>query len=107
MNSFNSEGLVASEVFPDDPKHIVTRLIESDRLAKYQEFEGFIAALHRINERLSPRIKEKDSALNYIEIVEYEYEPLKQDFSEFFPELMEFFRNHELGSETDNYLVLV
>lgn len=107
LNSFKSEGLVASKVFPDEPKHIVARLVESDRLAKYNEFEGFIEAIYRINDRLSPRIKAKDSALNYIEVVEHEYEPLKEDFAEFLPELMTYFRNHELGSETDNYLALV
>lgn len=85
--------------YPNEAKIIVTKLIESDNLSKYQEFEGFVEALHRIDGRLSPRVKAKDSALNYIGIVEQQYTALKSDFEVFFPDLVEFFKDHELGSE--------
>ena len=107
LKSFNSSALLASEGYPSEPRSIVAKLVESDRLAKYSEFEGFVEALRRIDARLSPRIKAKDSALNYIAVVEREYSSLKTDFETFFPELMTFFKNHELGSTSDNYLVTV
>ena len=93
--------------YPEEVKTIVTRLVESDKLARYQEFEGFVEALHRIEGRLSPRIKAKDSALNYIGVVEQQYSALKSDFEVFFPALIEFFKHHEFGSVKDNYLVVV
>ena len=104
LNAFNIAAKQASAAYPDKPKRFVARLIESDMLRDYGEFSGFIGSLERVDRRLSPRVKRKDSALNYVNFVEREYDFLKADFQLFFPELMAFFVNHPLGSQQDNYL---
>ena len=91
--------------YPDKAKTTVLTLVTSDRLATYREFDGFVNALHGIEARLSPRIKAKDSTLNYIPIVEQQYNALQSDFEVFFPELITFFRHHKFGSINDHYLV--
>lgn len=106
LASFYAGAIQASKHYPSEARSIVVKLVESDQLAKYNEFEGFVEALNRIDSRLSPRIIAKDSASNYVAVVEREYVNLKLDFDQFFPELISFFKNHELGS-SDNYLVSV
>lgn len=103
LECFHTSALQTSTVFPDRPKYIINRLASSNMLAGYADFTGFINALHRIDQRISPRLKQKDSALNYLTAVEREYDDLQADFERFFPELIAFFQNHELGSQQDHY----
>lgn len=104
IDLFHTQSLNAAKIFPEQPRHIVTRLVESNRLKYYASFDGFIRVLTLVNGRLSPRIQQKDSLLNYITVVEKEYESLRSDFDRFFPELITLFKTHELGSQSDNYL---
>ncbi|MCJ8313383.1 MAG: DUF479 domain-containing protein [Saccharospirillaceae bacterium] len=106
LQTFNVAALKVSDNYPSQTKLIINKLVGSGYLGKYIEFEGFVESLRRIDNRLSARIKAKDSALNYIVLVEREFSNLKADFDLFFPELIEFFKNHELGSVSDNYLVI-
>jgi acyl carrier protein phosphodiesterase len=105
LQSFYTNAIEISQAYPDEPKENVVRLVESNRLAEYASFTGFVKTIQHINKRLSPQIRKKDSTLNYIKPVEQNYDILKSDFKEFFPELMAFFRSHKLGSKRDNYLI--
>lgn len=104
LKSFYTESLAVSKMFPDDARNFVTRLVESNRLAEYSDFNGFVNTLQRVDQRLSKRIRLKDSTLNYIDAIERDYDLLKLDFNLFFPELISFFKKHRLGSSENNYL---
>lgn len=105
LQHFHIGALQLAKTYPPEANRIVTNLSKSKVLSSYTEFSGFVEALKRIDTRLSPRVKAKDMTISYKNIVEQEYTYLKTDFEVFFPELMAFFRHHELGSKHDNYLV--
>jgi acyl carrier protein phosphodiesterase len=102
---FNLRALETTKEYPEEPKEFVNSLVASDRLAKYGSFEGFVSALQRIDSRLSPRIRACESTESYIIKVESNYENLRNDFANFFPELVSFFKEHELGCKVNNHLI--
>jgi acyl carrier protein phosphodiesterase len=104
LSTFYSSAIQKCNQFPAQPRSIVTNLVKSDRLAKYQRFDGFVETLARIDCHLSPRIKAKDTTSSYIATIEREYSKLEQDFEQFFPQIMVFFKKHRLGSMSDHYL---
>jgi len=104
IDDFNNQAANAVKAYPERPKNIVTRIIESDRIRKYSSFSEFINVLYILDKRLSDRIKQKDSAQRYIKLVEDHYDDLYEDFDAFFPDLIAFFLNHKLGSKQDHFL---
>ena len=79
-------------------------MAETALLGQYLKFSGFVAALQRIDQRLSERAFNKESASQYLPVVEQQYEFLVRDFHEFFPQLALYFKQHRLGSLTDHHL---
>ena len=105
LQTFYTNAQPIAQGYPTEAKRIVINLITSNILSSYGEFEGFVESLKRIDKRLSPRVKEKESTISYKGIIEQEYENLKSDFELFFPELMHFFKQHELGCKHQHFLM--
>ncbi|MCW8875999.1 MAG: ACP phosphodiesterase [Kangiellaceae bacterium] len=105
IEKFGSGAIYTSNVYPDNAKKFVHRLVKSNQLTTYVTFEGFVETLKRMDKRLSPRIIARETTLSYVSSVENNYEQLRRDFDEFFPELVDFFKQHKLGSESDNCLL--
>ncbi len=89
---------------PARPQTIVDRMARTNLLGQYQSFADLVQALARIDKRLSERAKAKETATQYIPVLEQQYEALAADFIEFFPHLVEHFKQHLLGSLHDHYL---
>jgi len=102
---FNQQAFGSSRHFPLKAKTIVGRMAATNLLGKYQAFDGLIPALERIDLRLSARTHAKETATQYIPVLEQQYDLLKADFDVFFPELVVYFKQHKLGSESDHYLI--
>jgi len=102
---FNHQAFISSRQFPDKAKTIVARMAETNLLGNYQAFDGLVVALERIDLRLSARTLAKETATQYIPVLEQQYDGLKADFDVFFPELVAYFKTHELGSVSDHYLL--
>ncbi len=105
LETFYASAARVTPTYPHPAKRHISYLVQSDMLASYQTFTGFHEALRRIDTRLSAQIKAKDSMLNYLAPIEDHYDALQHDFQAYFPELIAFFKQHELGSPTDNYLI--
>jgi acyl carrier protein phosphodiesterase len=103
--AFNQQALVSSRQFPSKAKTIVGSMATTNLLGKYQAFDGLIQALERIDLRLSARTHAKETASQYIPVLEQQYDHLKADFDVFFPELVVYFKRHKLGSLSDHYLL--
>jgi acyl carrier protein phosphodiesterase len=73
--------------FPDDAKMAMKQLANDDRLGAYRRLDGIKDSLGRVSRRLAKRIG-CDLALErgIDELVE-NFDGLRQDFTEFFPEL--------------------
>lgn len=102
VDHFHHQAQVVSSDYPERPQRIVQGICKADILNSYAEFSGFEKALSRIDSRLSERARSKDSALSYVGAVETHYLDLQQDFSNFFPELIQFFTEHALGSANNH-----
>ncbi len=103
--AFNQKAFASSRHFPPKAKTIVGSMAETNLLGKYQAFDGLIQALERIDLRLSARTHAKETASQYIPVLEQQYDHLKADFDLFFPELVDYFKQHKLGSLSDHYLL--
>jgi acyl carrier protein phosphodiesterase len=104
IDTFNDQAITVSKHYPHQPRQFIQRLVHSDRLRAYADFDGFVSAFNRVQERLSPRLREKEADRNYIQLVEDEYESLKSDFFLFFPQLVSYFKSHDLGSDDGHFL---
>ncbi|MEM7583341.1 MAG: ACP phosphodiesterase [Acidobacteriota bacterium] len=104
IDDFHTRALQTANDYPDKAKNFVGHLVASGKLTSYGSFRGFEAATRRINLRLSPRVRARETTNIYLSEVENEYEGLRRDFDSFFPELVAFFKQHELGSPVDNRL---
>lgn len=102
---FNQQAFDSSRLFPAKAKLIVGRMAETNLLGKYHAFDGLTHALERIDLRLSARTFAKETATQYIPAIEVQYDELKIDFDAFFPELVQYFKSHKLGSVDDHYLL--
>ncbi|WP_154222835.1 ACP phosphodiesterase [Marinicella rhabdoformis] len=102
---FHQESDLLIADFPPKAHRVISRVIETNMLGSYAEFSGFVAALLRVELRLSDRIKAKDSMNHYVPTIESTYEQFESDFLQFFPQLIEHFKNHPLGSQSNNYLI--
>ncbi len=102
---FNQQALATSRDYPDRAKTIVGRMAATNLLGQYKSFDDLIQALRRIDSRLSVRVKVKETATQYIPVLEQEYRLLKTDFDLFFPQLINFFKSHQLGGGNNHYLL--
>ena len=104
LQQFHQASVLTADGFPEKPRRIVKRMADTALLGQYLNFSGFVAALQRIDQRLSDRAISKESASQYLSAVEHQYENLLLDFNDFFPQLVMHFKQHRLGSLTDHYL---
>ena len=104
LQQFHQTSVLTADDFPEKPRRIVKRMAQTALLGQYLNFSGFVAALQRIDQRLSQRALNKESASQYLPVVEQQYDLLQRDFDEFFPQLVWYFKQHRLGSLTDHYL---
>jgi acyl carrier protein phosphodiesterase len=105
VEKFHNKAQKLVQEFPTQEGQFIERVINSKLLLSYKNFDGFINSLQRVENRLSDRIKRKDSTNNYIALVEKNYSKMKEDFNIFFPSLISHFKDHELGDKKDTYLL--
>ncbi len=77
---------------------------ETNLLGQYLSMVDFQKALFRIDQRLSARLRAKETASQYMAHVVEGYDDLSDGFKEFFPQLAKHFRKHQLGSDFNHYL---
>ena len=104
LKIFNHNAIKAAFDFPVRAQKIVLNMAQTDLLGQYKTFNDLIAALGRIDQRLTARTQAKETASQYSAVLAEQYEPLKSDFNVFFPELIHYFKHHQLGSLTDHFL---
>jgi acyl carrier protein phosphodiesterase len=104
LQQFNQQATAIKDSYPQRPQTIVGRMAATNLLGQYRDMSGFAAALKRIDGRLSDRLRARETASGYLPMVEQQYQPLQADFRAFFPQLVEFFKQHHLGSRDNNFL---
>lgn len=100
---FNAKAHDAAKDFPTKPHNIVTKMAATNLLGQYISFSDFKGALLRIDNRLSSRLKAKETAVQYLPLVAEFYDELMDQFIVFFPQLIQHFTNHDFGSSSNHY----
>ncbi len=90
--------------YPDEPRHFLSRLLETGHLFDYSEFTGINRALQRIDQRLSARLRAKETALSYLPLVRREISAIETDFLDFMPDLIQHFKTTSGLSFDDHWL---
>jgi len=72
----------------------ITNLVQRDTLNKYHDLKQLKTSFERLDMRLSPRLRERETASGYFEMVEKNILDLEKDFMEFFPDLCSCAKEH-------------
>ena len=84
---FYHEANQRTQVLPNHVNIPIYNMIERDLLNKYHNLEQLKTSFERMDRRLSPRLKQRETALSYFDSVVKNIDELEKDFLEFFPQL--------------------
>ena len=84
---FYHEANQRTQVLPNHANIPIYNMIERDLLNKYHNLEQLKTSFERMDKRLSPRLKQRETALSYFDSVVKNIDELEKDFLEFFPQL--------------------
>ena len=104
INTFYLNANTAIDNYPGHARKFVTRVIDSRVLTSYGSLGGLGTAFQRIDSRLSERVLAKESAVEYLPVLKREITGLEQDFSQFFPQLVEHFKSKTDCSLEEHWL---
>lgn len=93
IDSFYRDAGRAIEKYPCQAKEFVERLINSGNLISNGSVSDLELALLRVDRRLSKRILVRESTIEYLSALKKEIVGLEEDFSQFFPQLIEYFKS--------------
>ncbi len=72
----------------------INNLVQRDTLNKYHDLKQLKTSFERLDIRLSPRLRERETASGYFEAVEKNIVELEKDFMSFFPDLCSCAKEH-------------
>ncbi|MGH1484933.1 MAG: ACP phosphodiesterase [Cellvibrionaceae bacterium] len=90
--------------YPDEAQHFIERIIQSKVLTSYATVEGLALSFQRIDYRLSKRILAKESASDYTSVIEGNMLLIEEDFIQFFPQMIAFFKYNSQGGTEEYWL---
>ena len=93
INEFYIKTKETIKSYPSHANDLITRIIASKSLTSYATFEGIEATFKRIDNRLSDRILAKETTIGYISDLKENIEEIEQDFLQFFPQLVKYFKS--------------
>ncbi len=103
INRFSANALAAAASYPAKPREIIEGVVGSEYLSSYADLQGLQQAFNRVDKRLSPSARAKDTTSSYMSVIEIQLPGLKQDFSDFFPQLVDHFKSH-VNDQTPHWL---
>jgi len=97
LESFTADFYAAARAhpieLPTDARSTVDYILDSDPLTSYRTQGGVHRALRRLSNRLSARLNKPIALDHAIPDLQHNFEPLQQDFLEFFPFLQTHLRS--------------
>lgn len=77
-------------ILPERLNRILPNMVASNLLASYKS----ICTIDRVINKISHRIKRKNNLFGGVEELFFNYQQLQRDFSQFFPELIDYTKNY-------------
>lgn len=84
-NTFYKKALIRNSSLPSHTNLYVENMIEKDLLNKYHSIDDLSESFKRMDNRLSSRLKKRDTTSRYINIVKENIKEIEKDFLEYFP----------------------
>jgi acyl carrier protein phosphodiesterase len=87
----------ANQRIPFFPNHVnepIQNMIERDLLNKYHNLDQLKTSFERMDKRLSPRLRQRETASSYFDSVVENIDNLENDFLNFFPQLCDKVKNN-------------
>ena len=85
---FYTEASENLQQMPDKAVDFVQSLINYNVLMSYQDFSNLENTFRRIDQRLSARLRAKETASSYFPVIKKHYGAIENDFLGFFPDLI-------------------
>lgn len=104
IDAFHARSSVTPADYPEPARLFLLRLVRSGHLRDYVSLTGVERALHRIDGRLSQRVRAKERSLDYLLPVRDEMDNIERDFLDFMPELIQHFKSAARLSRGDHWL---
>lgn len=96
----------AEQCLPELPNvgaTFIQRLIRYDFFHLYTDFSSLAHVLKKFDERLSEKVLAKESASDYLPVLQAHYSAIEKDFLLFFPELIDFFITNSKVQTGEHY----
>lgn len=92
------------DILPPTGAIFIRRVLNHDILNAYHNFEDLAIVLTRVNNRLSNKLRSKESATDYLPRLASKYDALEEDFLTFFPTLIRLFlEQSSAGQRTHDF----
>ncbi len=92
MDSFYSNALQTIKGYPQMPQKFVRNVVKSNGLVSPLTYNGLENVLNRIDKRLARRVTVKEKAVSYLPFIIKERDLLEDDFINFFPQVVNYFK---------------
>lgn len=104
INNFYQAAAQQQTNLPPAGAEFIERLIRYDFFHLYSDFGSLTHVLDKLNQRLSPRLRAKESATDYVPALTQHYFALEDDFLQFFPLLIVQFITANNATSDKHYL---
>lgn len=84
-NTFYKKASYRNTYLPKHTNLYVENMVSKDLLNKYHNIEDLSKSLIQMDNRLSQRLKKRDTTSRYIDVVKHNIQEIEKDFLEYFP----------------------
>lgn len=105
ISNFYRAAAQQQTTLPANGEAFIRRVIHYDFFHLYHDFANLAHVLDKLNHRLSPKLRRKESAIDYLPALSEHYTALEDDFLHFFPVLVQQFIAHSRATPDEHYFI--
>ncbi len=105
VDNFYRHSVLQISQLPEAGRVFIEKVVHYDFFHLYGDFDKLQHVFKKFDQRLSTRILQRESTLQYFPLLEKNYTELESDFLQFFPELVAFFISRSGADKTEHYFL--
>lgn len=106
ITDFYQSAAASKNNLPPTVAGFIDRVVSYDFLHSYQDFSQMGLVFERIDKRLSQKLRDRESTVDYLPTLNVYYDELENDFLQFFPALINVFLEQSQVSDSENYFYI-
>lgn len=103
VTDFYQQAAEHKNALPAAGEAFIGRVIRYDFFHLYHDFSHLEKVFDKLNQRLSPKLRQKESATDYLPAIQQHYAALEKDFLQFFPALIAVFLKQSQAIASEHY----